>query len=127
MSKKTYRIPLVWEMYGHLFVEAESLEEAIEHALGPDSPLPEGEYLSDSVQVDYDALKEFERDHRKNGLGDRVCCCDGEHDNSCGEIVQLRYDNEADLYCIHLDGSAEDEFIVLCDDEFFTVKEGEKV
>ena len=37
----TYRIPLVWQMYGHCDVDANSLEDAIEIALGPDTPLPE--------------------------------------------------------------------------------------
>jgi len=50
--KKTYRIPLVWQMYGHITVEAESESEAIEYALGPECPLPEGNYVDDSVQVD---------------------------------------------------------------------------
>ena len=53
---KTYRIPLVWEMYGHSLIEAESLEKAIEIALGPDTPLPDGSYVDDSVAVDYDVL-----------------------------------------------------------------------
>ena len=33
-------------------MEADSQEQAIEIALGPDCPLPEGEYVDDSVQVD---------------------------------------------------------------------------
>ncbi len=49
-----YRIPLVWSMYGHIDVEAESKEQAIDIALGPECPLPEGEYLDESVQVDRD-------------------------------------------------------------------------
>lgn len=49
---KSYRIPLVWQMYGHVDVEAETLDEAIEYALGPECPLPEGNYVDDSIQVD---------------------------------------------------------------------------
>ena len=49
---KTYRVHLIWSLYGHADVEAESEEEAVENALGPDCPLPEGEYIEDSVQVD---------------------------------------------------------------------------
>ena len=49
---KTYRVHLIWSLYGHVDVEAESEEEAVENALGPDCPLPEGEYIEDSVQVD---------------------------------------------------------------------------
>jgi len=47
-----FRIPLVWQMYGHVDVDAETLEEAIEYAMGPECPLPEGSYVDDSVQVD---------------------------------------------------------------------------
>ena len=47
-----FRIPMVWQMYGRLDVEADSLQEAIEYALGPESPLPEGSYLDDSVDID---------------------------------------------------------------------------
>ena len=53
----TYRIPLVWQMYGHCHVEANSLKDAIEIALGPDTPLPDGFYVDDSVAVDYEALE----------------------------------------------------------------------
>lgn len=48
----SFRIPLVWQMYGHVDVEADTLDDAIEYALGPDRPLPEGEYVDDSIQVD---------------------------------------------------------------------------
>lgn len=47
-----FRIPMIWQMYGRLDVEADSLQEAIEYALGPESPLPEGSYLDDSVEID---------------------------------------------------------------------------
>ena len=53
----TYRIPLVWQMYGHCYVEANSLEDAIKIALGPDTPLPDGFYVDDSVAVDYEVLE----------------------------------------------------------------------
>ena len=46
----SFRIPLVWQMYGHVDVEADTLDDAIEY--GPDCPLPEGEYVDDSIQVD---------------------------------------------------------------------------
>ena len=56
--RRTYKIPLVWSTYGKLSVEASSLQEAIELAVGPDYPLPEGYYLDDSICVDMEALKE---------------------------------------------------------------------
>lgn len=48
----SFRIPLVWQMYGHVNVEADTLDDAIKYVLGPDCPLPEGEYVDDSIQVD---------------------------------------------------------------------------
>ena len=56
---KTYRIPLVWSMYGLVSVEAEALQDAIDYALGPECPLPEGNYLDESVSVDAEALEEL--------------------------------------------------------------------
>jgi hypothetical protein len=53
-------IPLTWEMYGKIRVDAETLEDAIEYVLGPECPLPEGGYVDESVQVDYDLMKEME-------------------------------------------------------------------
>ncbi len=53
MIKREWRIPLVWSMYGFLKIEAETKEEAIALALGPDYPLPDnGVYLDDSIMVD---------------------------------------------------------------------------
>ena len=43
---KTYKIPCVWEVYGHLEIEAESLEDAIEIAENDDTNLPvESSYI----------------------------------------------------------------------------------
>ena len=47
----SFRIPLVWQMYGHVNVEADTLDDAIEYALGPDCPLPEGEYVDNPSDV----------------------------------------------------------------------------
>lgn len=33
-----YRIPLVWDVYGHVWVKADTEKEAIEIALGPECP-----------------------------------------------------------------------------------------
>ncbi len=53
-----FRVPLVWQMYGHVNVEANSLQEAVDYALGPECPLPDGAYVDDSVLVD-DTLLEL--------------------------------------------------------------------
>lgn len=61
----TYRIPLIWQMYGHVEVEADTLQDAIDYALGPQCPLPAGNYVDDSVAVDDLVINEMkeEQDH----------------------------------------------------------------
>ena len=56
VPKKEWIIPLVWSMYGKLRVEAETLDEAVQVALDAETPLPEGDYLSESVKVDHAIL-----------------------------------------------------------------------
>jgi len=47
----TYKVPVVWQMYGYVEVEADSLAEAIHEA--EDAPLPDnGEYIEGSFEVD---------------------------------------------------------------------------
>lgn len=53
----TYQIPLIWQVYGKVTVEAASLREAVDYALGPECPLPEGDYLDESVMVDEAVLE----------------------------------------------------------------------
>lgn len=57
---KTYRIPVSWEMYGEVEIEANTLEEAIDKAWSDDIPLPEGEYVSASWRVEEDYIEEEE-------------------------------------------------------------------
>ena len=52
---KHYKIPLVWSEYGVAEVDANSLEEAVAYALGPDCPLPDGSYLDDTIEFDRDS------------------------------------------------------------------------
>jgi hypothetical protein len=48
---KTYKIPVVWQMMGHVEVEAESMTEAINEAM--DASLPDnGSYVEGSFEVD---------------------------------------------------------------------------
>lgn len=54
---ETYRIPLIWQMYGHCDIDANSLEDAIEIVLEPDTPLPDGYYVEGSVAVDDEVLE----------------------------------------------------------------------
>ncbi len=48
---KTYRVPVVWQMYGYVEVKADSVLAAIN--LASDAPLPiDGDYIESSFEVD---------------------------------------------------------------------------
>jgi len=51
---KTYKPFAVWMMSSIFEIEAESLEEAIEKCEGPDTPLPEGNFVDGSFEVNQD-------------------------------------------------------------------------
>ena len=54
---KTYKIPVVWQMYGYVEVQADSVAEAIHEAKG--APLPEdGSYIEGSFEVDDSMIDE---------------------------------------------------------------------
>lgn len=55
--KKMWKIPVTWRMYGFVKVEAPSLEEAFELAADPSVPLPNGDYIEDSFEVDEDDIE----------------------------------------------------------------------
>jgi len=57
-----YRIPCVWQCYGVVEIEASSMEDAIEKA--KDAPLPNGDYIDDSFEVDIESLEY----HNENGI-----------------------------------------------------------
>ena len=60
---KTYKIGVVWQMYGTVEVEANNLEEAIHILHSTDVPLPEnGEYIEGSFEIDSEgsALNEID-------------------------------------------------------------------
>lgn len=53
--KKEWKIPVSWSMMGTICVEADTLAEAISIAESDSSiPLPWGDYIYDSWQVDED-------------------------------------------------------------------------
>ena len=49
---KTYKIPVSWEVYGSVEIDAESVEEAINifDEQSDDIPLPEGNYIDGSFK-----------------------------------------------------------------------------
>ncbi len=49
---KLFKIPATWAVYAVLEVEAQTLEEAVEKAGGPEVSLPEGCYIEDSFEPD---------------------------------------------------------------------------
>lgn len=58
MSKKEYKIPLIWECYRNITVEAESLQEAAEIAIQQFMNEPDDDYVDDSVDIDMDIIHE---------------------------------------------------------------------
>lgn len=54
MKKKIYQIPVTWDVYSTIEVEAESLEEAVDIAM-ENRPLPtDPEYVDSSLRLSYD-------------------------------------------------------------------------
>lgn len=53
-----YKVPVIWQMYGHVTVEADTLKHAAEIAesdMGIGLP-DNGEYIESSWEVDWDGL-----------------------------------------------------------------------
>jgi hypothetical protein len=60
---KTYKIPVVWQMYGYVEVEADSMVEATLVAM--DAPLPDdGSYIEGSFEVDEAAIVDEVEDEK---------------------------------------------------------------
>ena len=58
---KTYKVPVVWQMYGYVEVKAESMDKAADVVsnIGYDMPLPsDADYVEGSFEVDHDGLVE---------------------------------------------------------------------
>lgn len=53
---REFKIPVIWEMYGVMTVKAENLEEAKRKAVLSELPLPDGQYIEDSVTLDEDEI-----------------------------------------------------------------------
>lgn len=56
VKTETFKIPVIWEMYGYLQIEAVSLDEAKVKALEDDVPLPEGNYIDGSISLDSEEI-----------------------------------------------------------------------
>lgn len=55
---KKYKIPIYWESYIRIEVEAENLQEAAEKALKQFLAIPDDNYLEDSFEVDNQIIEE---------------------------------------------------------------------
>lgn len=77
---KTWKIPVTWEMYGNVVVEAPTLQEAMDIALDDDGviPLPNDSYYVDgSWRLSYDMSQVEEvRDLLNSGQEDCVVAGD---------------------------------------------------
>ena len=57
--ERVFKVPVVWEMYGHLTIFANSEEEALKYAIEnvSEEDIPyDGEYVLESFRVDLDGL-----------------------------------------------------------------------
>lgn len=55
---KEWKIPIVWQECGIVYVEANTIEEAIEMATGSDIQLPDfGDYVEGSCKCYYDDIE----------------------------------------------------------------------
>ena len=66
-----YKIPVYWTMFDTMYVEADSLKEAVNKAIDI-MPLPEGDYVDGSFTVEMETLNEIYpeeiRDEKINDL-----------------------------------------------------------
>ena len=95
MSK--YTVDCSWEMYGHIDIEAESVEEAIEIAESESTKLSDvtSDYVSGSFKVDYDTTLD-QADNCLFGLrpGDEVFWSDPDDGKCSGHGIFAKYIND---------------------------------
>jgi hypothetical protein len=65
---KKYSIPIRWEAYKRVDVEAENLQEAVEKAVREFLSIPDDEYIDDSWEVDDIICEEVEEDYDMDKL-----------------------------------------------------------
>jgi len=56
---KLFKIPVFWQMYGYMDIEAETLEEATQEAYSSERPLPDGDYVDGTFDVDEDIVEDM--------------------------------------------------------------------
>ena len=53
-----FKIPVKWEERTVMNIEARSLKEAIQYVNRKEFEMPDGEYVDDSFEIDYDRLED---------------------------------------------------------------------
>ena len=68
MSKSKFIVDCSWEMYGHVVVEAEDVDEAI-HIVEQQTRLSDitSDYVAGSFEVDYDTTRDQATDQKFKG------------------------------------------------------------
>jgi hypothetical protein len=66
MGYKTFRIACDWQESGYMYVKASTLEEAIKKAENSDDPLPDGDYIDGSFQVNKEMSEFFYEEDKKD-------------------------------------------------------------
>lgn len=61
-EKKRFKIACDWAECGEMYIEANSLEEAIKIAEDDDNPLPDGEYIDGSFQVNKEVTELLQKE-----------------------------------------------------------------
>ena len=59
-NARTYKIPCSWEMYSIVEVMADTQMDAFDIVEGDAFPLPQGDYVSGSFEIDYDQCPNLE-------------------------------------------------------------------
>ena len=63
MGMKTYKIPVTWEAYGEMEIEAESMSKAIKIAEDEETPYPSIDgNVEGSLDVDYGLTEELNKE-----------------------------------------------------------------
>ena len=64
-EKKGFKIACDWAECGEMYIEADSLEKAIKIAEDDDNPLPDGEYIDGSFQVNKEVTELLQKENFK--------------------------------------------------------------
>jgi hypothetical protein len=52
MEMPKFKVPVVWKVWGVMEIEADTLEDAVDEAIGDHSLPTDGDYIDESIVVD---------------------------------------------------------------------------